>query len=326
MENLRYIDSSAAVEEYKSEFGRKRGVKPSLIMKTANDVVTKLDVPQNKVFKVALLYITNYKTELPKDLLRVNQMAYRREKEKETVSAKQLVDWTYKNYDGIGCDVNVQVDCPECESNPSVTIDADRITELVNPEYYYQHSPFLHRWGKVGVDGTQRSSYNEDFKLLKPSQNNFFNPDYYVPGCLNLSDKLENQDLVEYKIDFPNLIVNTEKCEVLVSYMAEVLGENGYRMIPDIPEVFEAINWKVEQKALYKDFLRTGQKGFEVSSDKAYQRYRDAFSRAWEKLDTFSFDEFYTFMRNHWTQNHPYYEFRENYNRSPGRRYNVPRF
>lgn len=327
MDNIRYVDNSYAIEEYESAFGRKRGVTPSYIKKIANDVVTKLRIPKNHVFKLKLLQVENYKAELPEDFYRLNQMAYRREKEEETVTSKRLVEWAYNNYDGIGCDVNVSVDCKDGDCDkPSVVIDADRITELTHPEYLYQHSPFLHRWGKLGEDGTQRSSYNEQFKLLKPAQNNFFNPDYYVPGCLNLSDKLERQDLVEYKIDFPQLIVNTEECEVLLSYLGETVGDDGYRKIPNIPDIFEAINWKIEQMVLYKEYLKTHKRQLEFSSDKAYQKYREAFARAYDVLDSFTFDEFYTFMRNHWTQNHPYYEFRENANRTPRDRYSVPRF
>jgi len=322
-DNLRFVGVEAAVEEFEHRFGNKENISPSLIMKTADDVARKLGRKSQLVKKIQLLYVRDYEVELPKDFAMVIQMAYRNEKDKKKVRATDLVNWTQKGY-GNGCDINVSVDCEDCYDGPSVVIDADRIEELKNPIYFQNQKEFLYKWGNVGRDRLPSSFLNSEFKMLKPAQNNFFNADYYIPGCLNLSNKLESKELVEYAIKYPKIIVDTEECEILLSYFAENLDENGYRKIPDDPYVLDAIIWKVQQMALYKKFTETGNTVFENSSDRAYDRYRNAFRLASSKLDKFTYDTWYSFMRTHWTQVLPDLESRKRYDRTRTGGYSPP--
>lgn len=326
MKNLEFLPIETVLEEYYSITGRKEPVDEDLILKVANDVIKKVSSQDQYRQKVALLYVDNYTVELPEDFHKVIQLAYRREDKREKVTSKDLVEWTYKNYNGIGCDVNVEIDCPECsDKHPSVTIDADRIEQLNNPQYMYQHSPFLYRWGGLGKNNEALSGYNETFKLLKPAQNNFFASEYHIPGCLNLQNQLTRNSEVKYSLEYPKILVNTEKCEILMSYFAVVLDDNGYRKVPDNPYVYEAIVWKAEQMIHYQKFANTGETKYENASDRAYQRFRQAYTYAKSALEEFDFDTWFTFMQNHWTKIIPNYDSRENFDRDQGSTYNPPR-
>ena len=310
-----FVGIETAIEEYLSFSGDEGRVDKPLILKKASDIIEKVASTEQDTHKIVLLRLGDYKVMLPKDFKKVIQVLYR-DSFDGYIQRDQVVNWVRKIYDGSGCDIVVSKECPNCDGSEVVKVTIDRLWDQSHPEYHYNHMKSFYSYGGLRNDNKGVSSiFDPNFRIMKYSQHNFFNTDLHVKGCLNLDDRLLVNESVEYKLDLPYLKSSTKDGWVLISYLATKTDDNGYRLIKNRHEVFEAINWAVEATMLYRMFRKSKDRTYESSARYAQQMADIKIARAREVLDTPDFQAWSSFLDNHWNKIYPYYNAEQNMNR-----------
>lgn len=276
------------------------------IQKIVSDFCRKIETDEQLVHRVALLEVENNVVRLPKDLSIILQVAYKGEKPKHTAPRGRVTKWIQNTYDGSGCEYKITLDCPECHKEECdhrgsyVTIDVDDLWRDQHPEYQYMHMDHLYRWGGMNKDNIPLSPINQEFHLIKYAQHAFHNADYHIKGCLNLDAQLMSNVTTEYTINNGVLKLNREGGEVLIPYMAQHLDEQGYHLIPDIPEVIEGIKWYFEELTSYKDFRRTSSQADITAFKLAHAERIRLQGVINEILQTPSYTAWMAFLANRW--------------------------
>lgn len=317
-----FVPIETVINDYIDLTDYKGRLEKNVLLKWANDVVTKLQFEDNLVHKVAILPVENYQARVPADFAKITQIALRPER-KEKVKRYEVVEWTQKALDGSGCEFKITMDCPRCKSTdcscaaPEVVIDVDRMWEMNHPETKYGYmSHFVRTGGWVNEGGRHAAStYHPEFVILRAAQHNYFNADFYIKGCLNLNQKLMADMPYEFLFEPPFIRVNVEKGDLIFSYFAKRTDENGYLMIPNNPYVFEAITWSIEERMLYREFRKSGEAGYMQASQMAQQQKEIAMARAREQLLTPDFQSWWSFMEHMYIRNKKYDDFFQQMNR-----------
>lgn len=279
--------------------------------KWANSVLRKLDVAELHDEKVRLIPIKNFVGLMPDDCHKIVQIAFRNET-KQKVRRVEIVEWTQKMYDGSGCELIISKDCPKCHNkstectcgSPEVIYNVDRLWELSHPEFKYNHMKHYYRHGGLTNDNQIYSPYSREFVLMKPATHDFFNADSFIPGCLNLNSKLLSNSLYTYKYSHPKLTINKEEGQVLLSYISLRLDENGYRMVPDVEEVFDAMKWHIIEAMNYRNIGKATTSNershWKQMFQMAEQRRLAAMGAAFEVLDSPDFKSWWSFLQNNY--------------------------
>lgn len=274
--------------------------------KIISDFCRKIETDEQLIHKVALLEVDDHAVSLPIDQSIILQVAYKGHPERLKTKG-QVTKWIQDTYDGSGCKYNITLDCPECHKEQCdhrgsyVTIDVDEIWQQQHPEYRYMHMDHMYRWGGMNKDNIPlHSPYNADFHLIKYAQHKFHNADRHIGGCLNLDTKLMSNVTTEYTIANGVLKINREGGQILIAYMAKQLDDEGYNMVPDIPEVIEGAIWYYEEMQSYKDYRRSQS----VADYKAFQTAHAERIRLQgiinERLQTPSYTHWMSFLSNRW--------------------------
>lgn len=307
----KFLPIDTIIEEV-IDWGGYRGMIDRVSMKKwANAALRKLETPNEYIDKIVLLEVKDFKADLPEDMESVVQIAFRDTTPKK-VRRTEIVEWTQKMYDGSGCELIITKDCPKCHQpddecsckSPEVVYKVDRLWELAHPEYKYNHMKHYYRHGGVINDNQIASPFNPEFILMKPSTHQFFNADQHVPGCLNLNKRLLINSNYEYKIDYPIINTNRQEGEILLSYLAVRLDKDGYRMIPDMEEVFDVLKWYIIEAMSYRSINKAT-----TAQDKSHYKsmYKDAqankldaMGRANEILNTPDFKSWFDFLEQNY--------------------------
>ena len=258
---LKYLNVSSIIEDIKS-FRDYEDLTVPQIKKYASEFVRKVETCEQFEHKVALLNVVDNTASLPDDHAMLLQVAYRDGKPPKPRRRIELTEWIANAYDGSGCSYKITKECPNCHETECscngqyVTIDVDDLWRQQHPEYQYMHMDWLYRWGGMNKDNIPTSSYNPEFRLIRYRQHNYSNADYHIGGCMNLDKKLMSHCEIEYSIHNGIIKLNREDGELLIAYMAHETDEEGYRLIPDIPEMIEGIQWYIEEKISYKEFRK----------------------------------------------------------------------
>lgn len=275
--------------------------------KWANDLMRKLEVPDSYIHKIASIDVEEHKAVLPDDFSKVVQIAFRDESERK-VRRTEIVQWVQKSLDGTGCEYVIDKKCPKCSQENSkcecndtdIVYNVDRNWELLHPEFKYNHMKHYYRHGGIGNDNKVYSPFHPEFVLMKPSKHNYFNADLYIPGCLNLESKLLTGVNYEYHINEHTVEVNKEKGKILLAYLATRIDEDGYRMIPDIPEVFEALRWYAIESIHFREINKATNGGDRQHHMTMWQlanaQKTQAMGRANELLNTPDFEDWLVFL------------------------------
>lgn len=316
-----YLDLSAQEDDYDED----------RILKYMDDVAAKVLVRGYFDYRIKLQPIEGYTAKLPKGTRGIVQMACREDMDKK-VTMEEIVEVSQKAICGDGdCEYVITKKCNSCKQNPcacgepEIIIDFDRIASLNRPQYQYKHMEHLYNWGGLGNErGKISSVYNNRFYLMKPAVHNFHAADYHIPGCLNLNQALIADNVPEYSIDMDKIITNIKQGEILISYFSDRLGEDGYRKIPDQPDVIEALTWGVEEKMMYRKVKMGASNMFTLYQNARAEKVA-AIGRAREKLDSPSYDEWMTFLDTTWRQIIPRQNPQNQANRHITDQYNPPK-
>lgn len=247
--------------------------------------VQKIIVTKSCEHFVDILQVKNYNAKKPANMYKIEEMAYCME---DLIANKvgyvdQIVSYTNSSFEE--CDIKLSIDCPDCadSKNGPVKIQVDDNWLKANSERHYWNVPFYN--GAYGLNkiGPQ-SKYHSKFALIRPAQHKFFGASYHVKDSPNLDMKLMADSPVEYKVEANSIRLNMERGNILISYLRTPTDEKGYPLIPNDPDVFEAIFWDVESKMLYRDkYKKEGAFNMSMNAKQLAEQY---FARAKEKLDT----------------------------------------
>lgn len=195
--------------------------------------------------RIALIKIENHRGALPVGFKQVIQAAYdfKLKKEYQAVLTKQTKHFMEGN-----CKLVVSLECEKCFKS-DCTCDGEIFTLTTNdwdyPELMYRDNPQLayswvqDPWHPLNNQGG--CSYHPDFKLLTLKQGSFWNMNYYVPNCANMSVDSE----YSYSIEPPNIEVNFKEGWVLLAYLSKPT-KGGFLMVPDTPKVYTAIRYAID--------------------------------------------------------------------------------
>ena len=80
----------------------------------------------------------------------------------------------------------------------------------------------------------------------------------HIKGCLNLRKELNCSACTKYQIEENTIFVNKQKGQLLISYLAIDVDEEGYRKIPDVSEVVDAIVFFLQEKMAWLEYVKNG--------------------------------------------------------------------
>lgn len=294
MDNLEYIGIDAAIDEYIElvDLNNMRLPK-NLLRKWAQDVVEKLTFKPQQVHKVSLKPIENGRVILDDNLFSIVQVLYK-ENPKETTRRGYVSEWVQDLNNG--CDLKLNIDCPECVAEEGIEVDYDYWVSWNHPQLYYDK--YVKSFG--GLQNFQRPTrdWRNDFRIMRYKQHNFFNADNLVKGNTNLNEQLGSDLQGEYWVDFPIMWTDIDDGWVLISYTAYRTDENGYRLIPNIPQVFEAIKWSLESKISYREYKRTRDRSYLQDRQIAEVEYNKFMGQARQILKRPTMSEIHALTEN----------------------------
>lgn len=318
-----FIGINSVIEDYLDFSGHEGELDETWVLKQANDAVERITTDQQLVHKIEILDVRNYRAVLPDNFKYVNQAAYRIKPE-HPCSREEISQFTQKVL-GTDCNLEINLKCPNCYKEECscdqrvIEVDVNRIYETAHPEMFTRYMDHFYRTGNTTKRGTE-SFYHPDFLLMRKTSNSFFNTPYHIGKCVNLS--IDSK--VEYDIDPPLIIVNFKEGEILLSYMSVKTDENGYRMIPNSEVVFEAINYYIEERMSFKKYRQTREQKDRIFWQQMKELREKHIGRAKAQLQTPDVDEWWQFVKNHWTKVVPYYNWEINYNKSTNDRFMYP--
>lgn len=220
---------------------------------------------------IRLFTVEDYTFDVPAGFKAINQIAYGFPEHNPKCTKKEVVKWVTENYE-TGCKIKVDVECPKCQRTDCnheemlARIDINEFEMAAHPEWMMRKNKSLLSYGDIS-GGYKSCGYHPGFLLMHPTQNNFFGINYHIKGCVNLSV----DSVVEYTLELPKIRLNIPKCKVLMSFMSYYTDPKGYLMIPDLPEVWDALKFHVDSKLAYIQWGKT-----KSAQD---ERYYDKLSR-----------------------------------------------
>lgn len=318
------ISIRTILEDYADFSGEELQLQESVLLKIAQDQAHGLLTDEQLASKVALIDIKDYMGTLPDGFKMLIQAGYIKDNDCP-FTREELVEFTKKIY-GTDCKMRINLECPRCQQDKCncgtdiVVVDADQMWKDAHPEHNVGHAKHFHDFGRLNERGYMYGY--PKFKLMKRASSNFFNTPYHIPKCVNLNFDTD----IEYNIDLPNIVTNFKKGVVLISYFGYKTDDKGYLLIPNHPQVYDTIFYALEEKMAWKMYRKTGEAKWSNLTQAARRNKLIAKRAAVSALGSPDPDAFYQFLENHWTKFIPYWDHRENLNRTQNDQYISPEF
>ena len=273
-----------------------------LVKKFAIETAQKLVCEDQLQHMVALVPIKNYTANYPEGFTKLVQMALKEEMIDRNVIKEEVVEWVEQLHNG--CEAKITIECPECHEK-SCRCGSERIIVNVDDQWLRANDE-RNYWKGVsyyGVKGLNKSQqceslYHPGFSIIKPAQHNFFGTNYHIRGCVNLDRQLLADCTAEYKLEQNWIRTNVKQGYLLIAYLAIVTDDDGYMLIPDDSDVFEAIFWAIEAKMLYQEARRKKDRNVMNFYSHADQKKDLYFRRAKEKLEMVDHDTWMGIVAN----------------------------
>lgn len=300
-----YVSIDNAIQDWTQDTGMGHEEIPhNIIKKWATDCIRWINSEEQLRHRIGILQIKNSRAELPGDFKMLTQAAakprssdpcncdktvdpdccnkvetYQGSRTPKT-RREDIVQWVQGTYEK-DCNLEINLVCPTCHKTscdcdtPLIEVDVDRVWEMAHPEIYYQSMTKIGRFGYG--PGPWSSYYSPEFKLMRYASNDMFNLQHFLTNCPNVDC---SSCVHEFMLDLPFIEVDFQEGEVLISYLGKVLDENGDYMIPDHPDVFDAIFWHLEHKWFYREYRKTGDQTHFQKSNFAQSQRETAIGRA----------------------------------------------
>ena len=307
MNKRNYTSIKKVINDIAVKSGNKTEFNPDDILYMANGIAELLIPGDAFIESMALIDIENYKGVLPTNMKYISIALYREDREEEC-PVHVITDYTKKLY-GTDCDINVSLKCDPCSDScatKKIVMDVDYNYLLSNPQWAYKHSSFYYgnRNSNPLFNTKNRDAIFPEFSLMRRTTDHFFNVPYHINECINFNADCR----VEYNIEYPNIVVNFKKGKVLLAYTGVAVDDEGYRMIPDIEEVYEAIYYSIRERMYEQKFDNEPSQNNRIALQMAEQKAIIKRKRAVSALNTLDPDEWMMFIKNHWVRTIPNYK------------------
>lgn len=307
MNKRNYTSIKKVINDIAIKSGNKTDFNPDDVLYMSNGIAELIIPGDAFIEELALIDIENYKGKLPSNMKYVSMALYR-EEQIEECPTHIITDYTKKLY-GTDCEINVSLKCDPCSDScdtKKVIMDVDYDYLLNNPQWAYNHSKFYYgnrnlnpMFNKKGCD-----EVFPQFSLMRRTTNHFFNVPYHINECINFNENSR----VEYNIEYPNIVVNFKKGKVLLAYVGVPVDDEGYRMIPDMEEVYDAIYYSIRERLLEQKFDNEPTQNNRIALQMAEQKAIAKRKRATSRLSNADPDEWMMFIKNHWVRTIPNYK------------------
>ena len=315
MAKLNFVPITNAIKEWIEDTGNDAQVNESILLRWATDVIGMVDTPELLCQRTTILNINNYKADLPEDFKLCCQAAANPNYESGECGQcgdgkpsnyvrtrrEQIVQWKQDMMCADGCELEINLICPRCHSEKCscddkvVEVDVDRIWEQAHPELYYKNAMNYMRIGRWGYG--EPGSVQNKFRLMKTSTNDFFNLKGVLGDCpgINCPDCYHT-----FRIKNNHIEVDFEKGEVLFSYLGKQLDEDGNVMIPNHPDMAQAIFWHLEHKYWWKDYRTNSKQASRVKYQDAYQQREIHLGLFRSAVEVPEFKNLQSYLKNQW--------------------------
>jgi len=314
MAKYEFISIQTVLEDYIDFSGHEGELDEPWILKQANDAVSRFTTDQQLVHRIEVLDVRDYKTAFPKNMRFIVQAGYRIDPQ-NCCLREEVSQFTQKAF-GSKCELEINLKCPKCHTEKCgcgqnvLEVDVNRIYETAHPELFSRYMQHFHTSGGNTGRG-ECCFYDPRFRLMRKTSNQFFNVPWHIDECLNLRTDCH----IEYDVHPPNIIVNFPKGEVLLSYLSYMTDNEGYLMVPNVPLVFEAINWYIEERMAFRRYRLTREQADRIFWQQMVELKNKKIKQATSTLQMPDPDEWWQFVSNHWRKVVPYYNWENNLNR-----------
>lgn len=273
-------------------------VKEGVLIKWATDALNMMNLMEQTRHKVSLLRVENSRVELPLDF-KVLLQASANVKDNNFVKTtrEQIIQWVHGTYEK-DCHLEINLICDKChrptescgcgelKEHQPIVIDVDRTWEMAHPEIYYKS---YQRIGRFGYGPQPGSMYSPKFELMRYATQDYHKVNLILGDCPNVNCR----DCVRtFRIELPYLEVDFNSGEVLISYLGRVVDENLNPMIPDHPDVLEAIQNHLDYKYFGRIWKKNDNQLARAKSQEALQLREINMGIAKSVLDTPEYKEF----------------------------------
>lgn len=265
-----------------------------------------------KVHKIAIIPVNEYRAKLPKGFLLVVQAAYRIEPSKPSFR-EQVSQWTENLLEG--CKLEIDLICPSCKKNDCncdtqvVEVDVNRIYKEAHPEYYYGYLKHFYAYGNTFSRNEKGCVYSDEFKLMRRTMDGMTRIPYHIGNCVNI----QVDSPIEYEIHpvGTELQISTtfKKGEILLSYISEKTGRDGYRMVPNTEAAIQAVLTSIDERVAYRQWRRSRSPQDRVDWQTINQLREDQIGRAVAELKIPDKDRWVNFLDTQWKQPLPFWHY-----------------
>lgn len=296
-----------------------------LLIKWAVDCVRWCATQEQLAHRITILQVENSRATLPDDFVLLAQAASnvyyeppcdcKADPEQDCCGKKNvsrhnrlpktrredIVQWVQGTLEK-DCQLEINLLCPKCHNSscscdtPAVEVKVDRIWEMAHPEIYYSHFTRIGRFGNgPGQNSPYSSYYTPKFHLMKYAVNDYHRLNQLIGDCPNVNcDNCHR----EFIIDLPYIEVDFGEGEILLSYLGRHLDGDGDIMIPDHPDIFEAIVNHLDYKWYRSMFKKTGEQRYRVISSEAMQLREQHIGYAKSELEIPEFHQFKNYLES----------------------------
>lgn len=300
-----FVDSLYIGEEYNERH----------ILKIAQDIVRRIISDEQYAYRIALFRVHNYKAVITDEgFKKVHEISYR-EEPTQPCSREELYEFVQHSFDGSGCKLVMQLECPNCQESSckcdeGIIVDVNSISRRANPKLDVGHAKhFIGQ--KSTLERGNGCSFHPGFKLMRPATHAYFGLDHHVSGCINM----DMGDTAEYRIEFPVITTSFKEGEVLLSYLATPLDEEGYLLIPDHELIFQAIKLGLMEARMERAFITGMGPQERVNWQVLIAEKERIIGRARNELKLPPEHEVVAFFDNHLRKVAPYWGWRRNLNK-----------
>lgn len=321
-----YVSIDSIISEWLDMTGHDGQFDTDFIYKCAQDELNKLGRGEQAQQYISMLNIEEYKAKLPPNFKSIAQVAINIFPERPCPRT-EIVEWNQKLFDGSGCDLKINLECPSCHkqscscSTPVIEVNADEIWRRSNPQYATAHLKHFYSYTNMNeYPGDRFCNHHPQFKLIGRASNNYRNLKYHISECINLDLDTETT----YDIDVPYMVVNQRNGQILLSYFGYRMDDKGRMMVPNLPEVFESVILYIERCVAYKEYRKSRKREDRLFYLESKQMYDMAHRVATNVLEMPSADKMNMILRNKMTKLLPYWNDVENLNRRQDDQFRYP--
>lgn len=270
-------------------------IDPNWMYKTAHDTLVKITPADQMLHKIALVDVDNYNAELPcgfRFLSSVSGKVKQQGDEDRMVLIEEVVE--YIATDECFNEVKIKMDNDYVDGAFEVEVDPSFLSR--NPKLHYlgNKAGFLKSSGTLYDRSKGIESYYKGFTFMEPLTDDY--------NSMERKTGKERDEKPGYTIDNGFIRFNFKEGQALISYFAFNLDDNGYMMVPNHPDVIDALTWTIEARSLYRNYRRTSEAKHLNLYNNALQQSQKYIAIARTKLRTPASDEWAAFLKNRWMQ------------------------